>query len=466
MKGSAVESFLKILPLVIVLVVLLPPFRFHVLVAGLTGGAAAVVIGALTPGEATGAFFDGIVQIMSIASVMVFAATAMVLARAGSTRAMLTIIQRIFKERFEFVAAGMVLVQALAVYAAGIGAANTLVTAPLIFAVTGFVPALVAGHGIVSSASWATSPASAESAFISEQMGLTAPEYSAFMRPFTVTLWAIGILLAWYGVRRYRRAGKLQPPPPEEIEAVPVEQSRAQNPGGEERTGATGGEPSGPGEQHASPDAEVVTEPGPWRLALPFFLLLFLIVFGPPLNELTGVEIFTNLTTPLIVLATASVSMWLNPNRIGEMFLDGGLTILRYLFLVGVFLGFINMLGEIGTFETIADLVAVGPAGVITAGALIGGFVVAVPSAAYTVAVIALILPVLGAAGVTASVFGFVGIAVAQGAMISPVQINVAATAHGFRKEILDICRNNLPFMPVVFLLTLVVGVIVTAVTG
>jgi hypothetical protein len=54
--------------------------------------------------------------------------------------------------------------------------------------------------------------------------------------------------------------------------------------------------------------------------------------------------------------------------------------------------------------------------------------------------------------------FGFVGIAVAQGAMMSPVQINVAATAHGFKTDILMVVRNNAPYMPLAFLITLLMA--------
>jgi hypothetical protein len=101
--------------------------------------------------------------------------------------------------------------------------------------------------------------------------------------------------------------------------------------------------------------------------------------------------------------------------------------------------------------------------GLITITALIAAFLVAVPSAAYTVAIDALIIPVLAAAGVPGLAFGFVGIAVAQGAMISPVQISVAALAHSFRREILDIVRNNAPYMPIMLVITLIMAAVVTA---
>src|SRR5690606_30674636 len=150
---------------------------------------------------------------------------------------------------------------------------------------------------------------------------------------------------------------------------------------------------------------------GPWRRALPFFVLLAIILVGPLLNRLIGRPIFSPALTPLWVLAVAAVALKLSPNRIGEMFIDGGLTILRYLFLVGLFLGFINLLAEIGTFETIAGFVGLAPIRLVTIVALIAAFLIAIPSAAYTVAIDALVIPVLAAVGVPVWAFGFVGIA-------------------------------------------------------
>ena len=103
------------------------------------------------------------------------------------------------------------------------------------------------------------------------------------------------------------------------------------------------------------------------------------------------------------------------------------------------------MLGEIGTFASIAKIVSLAPVGIIVVAALVVSFLIAIQSAAYTVAIDALIIPVVAAAGVPAVAFGFIGIAAAHGAMISPVQINVSATAHGFQTDILRVIRNNIP---------------------
>lgn len=439
------QQLLTISPLLVILIVLLPPFRFHVLVAGLIGGALAVAIGGLTAPKVTELFFAGMSQILDIKSVMLFAATAMVLARCGCTNAIMELMTRWFGAKTELVAASMVLVQATATYMAGIGAPNTLVTAPLVFAAVGFVPLAVVGMSIVSGASWATSPSSAESAYISQQMGISASDYAAYMLPYTVTFWAIGALLAWYGVRRYRLAGKLQPGVPPLGNAGDLDNKNEPKPAiAVVKTNGL--------------ENDIGVGLSATRRALPFVVMLLLILVGPPLNRALGVPLFSVVLVPLWILLITALLLQVHPNRIAEMFIEGGLTILRYMFLVALFLGFIRMLSEIGTFKTIAGLVGFAPAGIVVAAALLIAFLIAIPSAAYTVAIDALIIPVLGALGVPIWAYGFVGIAVAQGAMMSPVQINVAATAYSFKTDILTIVRNNAPYMPLAFVITVLMA--------
>jgi len=438
------KQLLAVAPLFVILVLLLPPFRLHVLVAGLVGGVLAVIIGGLSAPKVTELFFAGMTQILDIKSVMLFAATAMVLARCGCTNAIMELMTRWFGARTELIAAAMVLVQATATYMAGIGAANTLVTAPLVFAAVGFVPLAVVGMSIVSGASWATSPSSAESAYISKQMGISATEYASYMLPYTVAFWVIGALLAWYGVRRYRLAGRLVP-------------------GVSANTRADLGNKGAP---KAPIEVPVTNGPGidigaglsAARRAIPFFVMLLLILVGPPLNRMIGIPLFSAVLLPLWVLLITALLLKVHPNRIAEMFVEGGLTILRYMFLVALFLGFIKMLSEIGTFTAIAGLVGFAAPAIVLTAALVVAFLIAIPAAAYTVAIDALIIPVLGAVGVPVWAYGFVGIAVAQGAMMSPVQINVAATAHGFKTDILAVVRNNAPYMPLAFLVTLLMA--------
>ncbi len=429
------SQFLSILPLILILILLLPPFRFHFLLAGLIGGIIAVFIGRLAPATVSKLFLDGMGQIMTIYSVMLFAATAMVLARLGCTKAVMELIHGWFGEKLEYVAGAMVLVQAAAVYMAGIGAANTLVTAPLVFAAVGFVPLAIVGMSIASGATWATSPSSAESAYISNQMGMSVTDYAAYMLPYTVTFWAIGIALAWYGARRYRLSGRLQP-------GVAL---------GPTKPGAT---PAMALPAAAVEEAPVAPNLSATRRAMPFFIMLALILVGPPINRAIGVPLFSTVLIPLWVLIAAALLLWVNPNKLAELFIEGGVTILRYLFAVAVFLGLINLLAEIGTFKAFSSLISFAPITLLTVAGLLVAFLIAIPSAAYTVGIDALIIPVLSALGVPVWAFGFVGIAVAQGAMMSPAQINVAATAHGFQTDIMTIVRTNAPYMPLAFVVT------------
>jgi len=431
------SQLISIFPLVLILLLLLPPFRFHFLLAGLLGGIAAVIIGGLSAATVSKLFLDGMGQIMTIYSVMLFAATAMVLARCGCTKAVMDLIRGWFGDRLEYVAGAMVLVQAAAVYMAGIGAANTLVTAPLVFAAVGFVPLTIVGMSIASGATWATSPSSAESAYISKQMGMSVTDYAAFMFPYTLVFWVIGIALAWYGARRYRLAGRLNPgvpPPPSE----------------------TGGKSAAAMALPTQPAEEALVDPklSTTRRALPFFIMLALILVGPPVNRAIGIPLFSTVLIPLWVLIAAALLLWVNPNKLAEMFIEGGVTILRYLFAVAVFLGLINLLAEIGTFKAFASMISFAPITLLTVAGLLAAFLVAIPSAAYTVGIDALIIPVLAALGVPVWAFGFVGIAVAQGAMMSPAQINVAATAHGFQTDIMKIVWTNAPYMPIAFVVT------------
>lgn len=429
------NDFLLVLPLLGIAIMLLPPIRAHVIVAGFVGGILAMIIGGLSIGEATALFTEGLTRLFGIASVLLFASTATVLARAGAFKSTLSILNRLLKGKVQWITTAMVFLQGLVVYGAGHGAANTLVIAPLIFAGVGFNTLVVVGLSLVSGASWATSPASAESGVISEAMGWSVQEYTSFMIPFTATIWVIGAVLAFIGVTRAIKKGTLQP-------GVPPADAKAEV---EEAT-------HGKLEYLGSPDAK------DWMRALPFFVLLAGVLFGPLINRGLGVPIFTNFTIPFLVLLLTAVLVKIPINTIAAEFVLGSRTILVYLFVVGVFLGFVNMMSAIGTFEVLASLPGGLSGWVVGVAAIIIAFIIAVPSATYTAAIDVLILPVMAAAGVPVVLFGFVGVAVAQGAMMCPVQVNVAATAHGFRTTVMKIVKNNAPYMPIACLVTIVMA--------
>jgi hypothetical protein len=422
------EGAITLVPLAVILLLVLPPLRLHMMIAGLVGGIVAMIIGGYGVGDVTGFYLSGLTQIMSITAIMVLAATAKLLSEMGAIEAIVNFSTRIFKGRLYLAAGLFVLIQASAVYAAGLGAGNTIVTAPMVNSIMGFVPEVVAAMSIVSPTSWATSPSSAESAYISEQWGVDVQTYASHMRPYVFVMWGLATILAVWGV--YRRG----------ITAEPSEEGVEEKPMGELAVRAS-----------------------------PFIVFLILILIGPWVNQFSGITIFTPITNALIVISLGLSIFWdeektwrENLNDTGELFINSGRPILNYLFLAGSFLGFIKVLENLGTFSTLAGYVEFAPTWAILIAAMVIGFLVAVPAGAYTVATDILIIPTLAQAGVEGSTFGFVAMAVAYGAMISPVQINVAATAEGFGVEIPEVISNNTPYMPA----ALVALMILLAVTG
>ncbi|MBD3204787.1 hypothetical protein GF319_00415, partial [Candidatus Bathyarchaeota archaeon] len=143
------EGAITLVPLAVILLLVLPPLRLHMMIAGLVGGIVAMIIGGYGVGQVTGFYLSGLTQIMSITAVMVLAATAKLLSEMGAIEAIVNFSTRIFKGRLYLAAGLFVLIQAGAVYAAGLGAGNTIVTAPMVNSIMGFVPEVVAAMSIV-----------------------------------------------------------------------------------------------------------------------------------------------------------------------------------------------------------------------------------------------------------------------------------------------------------------------------
>lgn len=437
---ALIEFVVKVIPLAIILVLLLPPFKRHFLVAGFFGALFAIIVGQTTPGTFTGTFLGGLGDIMAITSVMIYAATALTLGQAGAIDAMMGLLKKASKGRVEIIAGGMVLIQGLATYAAGLGAGNLLVTAPLVFAALGSIRGVIAALGIVSSAAWATSPASAEAAFISSQMGIDPTTYAAMMRPYTAVIAVIAIGIAVVATWRAKKAGNIEPGDVTET-------------GDSDLDSASG--------MTVEPSADSMDDLGEQlRRATPFLFLLLIIVVGPTINSMVGTTLFTPVTIAALTIGLLVLLVDEGVEDIGDMFVESATPILKYLFMVGLFLGYIVIIREFGTFDAIASVVGVLPLALVGVGAMVFGFLIAVPAGAYTVALLTIIIPVLEGVGVPTQVYGFIAIAVAQGAMISPVQISVVALAHGFNEDILDIVKNNLPFMPAMLLVTIVLAIL------
>ncbi|MDK2817466.1 MAG: hypothetical protein PWR22_2095 [Moorella sp. (in: firmicutes)] len=407
-------SAIVLLPLLVIIAVLV--MRKHMIIAGISGAIVAMIIGHMDLASATKIIMDAIPGMMSMTTPIMYSATALAVAKTGGFDALLRLSRKITGNRVYLVAAAIVLIQALATYAAGLGAGNTMVTGPLAFAAVGAVPELIAGMAIATAASFETSPASAESATISKIAGIDVGTYVNQMFPFTILFWIIGISLAAYGV--WRRGRILNE---ENNEPMPM--------------------------------GQIV------RTALPPLYFIIVVVAGKYLNMLFGgYHVFTAPFNMISTLVLATILTKSSMDKMAENLIQGSSFILTRLFAIGVFLGFINILSEIGTFKYIAQIAASAPSFIFVATAILAGFIVAVPAGAYSVGVISLVVPVLAAVGLTPLQMGLVALAIGMGTQMSPVQINVAALSQTFEMEIESVVRNNAPYVLGVLVLLIILG--------
>lgn len=414
------STVLVLLPLVPIIVLLVA--RQHMLIAGAAGGVTAMIVAGIGVGDASGLVLDGIARLLGITVPILFAAAAALVAKGGATNAAVTLARRGLGSRVSLLAGFMVLVQALATYTAGLGAGNTVVTAPLVAAAVGAVPHVIAGMAIATAASFTTSPASTETAVTAEFAGIELIGHANNMLPFTMLFWALGIGLAIWGVRKH---GLLM-----------------------------GGGGAVEDELAELPTSRL------WLRALPGIALLVMVVASGYINDLAGV---TLLTPIIVVLITVVLTYLLTPltlNETAEGLVQGAQFILVTLFAVGVFLGFINILGEIGTFERIASAAELVPQALVVPIAAMIAFLVAIPAGAFTAGVLSLVLPALSVLGMSSTALGLVAIAAGLGTQISPVQINVAALSYGFDRDVMDIVRSNFRFVALAMALLLTLAVV------
>ena len=429
------ELILMILPLIVILGLLV--MKKHMLVAGLAGGAAALIISWIL--VATGTLETGIkpsdinnfvvnIGVKDMLSKylvpVIYAAGAVMIARSGSIKALVEAMNRVLKGKMAYLAAAIVLIQAIATYMAGMGAGNTMVIAPLMAAAVGFLPEVVAGMAIATAVGFTTSPASTETAFSATAAGMEVGDFANMMLPFTIVLFLVGAALAFYGV--YKKGSMLRA-------GAEVENEFAQ-----------------------TPTKEL------WLKVIPTIVFLVLVIVGGKLNALFPIPIFLPFINVLIAAVLCVIFCKASPNKVSENLIDGSRYILTTLFGVGIFLGFINMIGFLGTFDRLAALVGQAPEWLVTFLAIVLAFIIAIPSGAFAAGVLALILPTLSLIpGLSPLAFGLIAISVGLGTQISPVQINVAALSDGFKVSIFDIIKGNMKFVPIVGGIVAVIGLIV-----
>ncbi|GAA0352784.1 transporter [Bacillus horti] len=409
------------IPLIVIIVLLYK--RQHMLFAGLVGGVLAFIIGGLTVDQATSIFVGGISNMLGITIPIIYAAAAMMVSKAGSIQALVELASRGIKGKVSILAGVIVLIQAFATYMAGMGAGNTMVTAPLMAMAVGANPFVIAAMSIATAVGFTTSPASTETILAAESAGLDVITHASAMLPYTMLFYLLAAGLAIYGVHK---------------------------------NGALINQDGKKEEQNEKTNN--------WTLlkqSIPAVALLVMVLAGNSINSMLEIKIFTPAS---IVIITAVLTVLLTPlniNKTGEALVDGSKFILTTLFGVGIFLGFINMIGELGTFAQIAALANNVPNMIVLPVAMILAFLIAIPSGAMTAGVLTLILPTLAALGLPPLAMGFVAIATGLGTQISPVQINVAALADGFKLDIIDIIKGNMKFVLGALALLIVIAMIV-----
>lgn len=408
------------LPLLVIIGLLIK--KQHMLVAALAGGVAAVLIGRLDVPTMNKAFTGGIGQMMGITVPILYAATAGMVARAGSIKAVVDLSKHYLRGRIAILAAALVLIQAMATYMAGMGAGNTMVIAPLIAIAVGFIPEVAAGMAIATAVGFTTSPASTETALAANMAGREIVEHAAAMRPFTIIFFLLGAALAAYGV--YKRGTMLR------------------------------------GETEAAAAGETQSLGTMWKTAIPAITLLLMVVAGGKLNGIIGITLFTPVTTVVVTAVLTFLLTKMTADDTSKSLIDGSRFILTTLFSVGMFLGFINMIGEIGTFRELAALAGKAPQTLVLPAAMLIAFLVAIPAGAFAAGVLALVLPTLATLGMPSEAMGFVAIATGLGTQISPVQINVAALSDGFNIPVMEIIKGNLKYVVSALVLLIVLAVI------
>ena len=418
-NGGLAVSVIVLVPLLVILVLLV--MRKHMIVAGLCGAVVAMLIGNVGLSAGTKIVNDALPGMLTMLVPIMYSATALAIAKTGGFEALLGLCKRAVGEKLYLVAAAVVLIQALATYAAGLGAGNTMAIGPLAFAVAGAIPQVVAGMAIVTAASFETSPASAETATVTKIAGIDVNTYVDTMFPFTLFFWLIGTTLAAYGVKKH---GSLLTKDAirDNTDDMPME--------------------------------KLV------RNAVAPIYFIMVVVGGKYLNAGLGYAMFTPVFNMISALIIAVVMTREPMDKMAENLIQGSAFILTRLFAIGVFLGFINVLSQIGTFKYIAQLTASAPSYIFVPLAIVAGFVVAVPAGAYSVGVISLILPLLAEVGLTPLHMGFVALAIGMGTQMSPVQINVAALSQTFEMDITQVIRNNAPYLIVILGVICAMGVI------
>jgi hypothetical protein len=394
-----------LLPIVLILSLLF--MQVNMLVAALTGGVMAMIIGGLGIDAANKGLTEAVPKMLSITVPIINSAVAMAVFQAGGYSAALTLVRRSIGGRVEYVGAFIVILQAAATYMSGIGGGSAMVIAPLAFAAVGAIPAVIAGMSIAAAASFTTSPASLETSVVSKLTGTPVEQYVSIMQPYWLLFCAIAVVIAFIGTRRAK--SMFQGEEPEEFRAMS--------------------------------NAEL------WKRTIPAIFLLFAVIGGPVINKAVGAPVLAPMVYMVVTIALVYFCSDFTLNKSVDAMIDGSSYILTRLLQVGIFLVFIGLIEKTGAFATIAGLVKLAPPGLVVPAAVIVGFAIGFPAGAYVGSILVLVLPITVALGFSPLAVGFVTIGVGFGSQVSLVNITMQALSAGFRIPLIQVSKGNAPYV-------------------
>ncbi|WP_313637137.1 citrate transporter [Paenibacillus sp.] len=397
----AVPGIVAVIPLVLILVLLF--FRVHMLVAGLVGGILAMLLGGISIASANTYLLKAIPVMLTITVPIINSAIAMAVFKSGGYVTALTLVRRAIKGKVAYFAAFIVILQAAATYMSGIGGGSAMVIAPLAFTALGAQPELIAAMAIAAAASFTTSPASLESSVTVKFAKIPIDEYVTMMRPYWLGFVIIAVLLAFFAAKK--RGTVFRSEESEEIKSM--------------------------------------TNGQLWKNTIPAIVLLFSVIFGPIINKAIGFPLFA----PFVYLVVTTLLIFLctkfTLNQSFESMVDGSNYILTRLFGVGIFLAFINMIGDLGAFKAIASITSAVPPSLMVPTAVLAGFLIGFPAGAYVGSILTMVLPVAAALSISPLGLGFVTMGVGFGAMVSFVNITIQALTSGFQLQVIDVVKGN-----------------------
>lgn len=411
-------AFVVVIPLVVIILMLMK--KIDMLVAGLVGGVMAMILGGISLAQANTLFLSAIPSMLGMTVPIVNSAVATAVFKSGGYTSALTLVRRGIKGRTELMAAFIVILQAAATYMSGIGGGSAMVIAPLAFAALGAIPELIAAMSIATAVCFTTSPASLESGVVSQLSGVAVTDYVREMRMFTLLFVVISVGIAVFGALRRKAI-------------------------------FTGEE---------SEEFKSMTNGQLMKNTLPAVFLLFAVIVGPIINKAVGMPVLGPLAYTVLTVALIALCTKFTVNQSCSALVDGSTYILTRLFSVGIFLGFINVIGETGAFTSIVNVAKMAPPALLLPAMILAGFLVGFPAGAYVGSVLALVLPIGVSLGFSPLALGFVTIGVGFGSQISYVNITMQALASGFQKPIGDIVKGNVKWVGAATLLLLIIGFI------